>query len=54
MKYIFESAVSADDYHVGLVKETLNRRLTIVLPDVIDEVVAAVNDCIVTGENGIW
>nr|VWO96215.1 Repressed by TUP1 protein 4 [Ganoderma boninense] len=51
-KYIFDPAVLSDEYHVKLLQEKLTRRLPAVLPDIVDEVTAAVKVHIVTREDG--
>ncbi|KAM5535260.1 hypothetical protein V8D89_011066 [Ganoderma adspersum] len=50
-KYIFEPSVLTDEYHVKVLQDKLTRKLPAVLPDVIDEVMAAVKDHIVTRED---
>ncbi|PIL27970.1 cytochrome P450 [Ganoderma sinense ZZ0214-1] len=47
-KYLFEPSVFRDEYHVDVVKGRFTRRLPAMLPDVVDEVKAAVKDHIVT------
>ena len=51
-KYIFEPSVLTDEYHVEVLQEKLTRKLPALLPDVMDEVRAAVDDHIVTREDG--
>lgn len=40
-----------DEYHVDVVKEKLTRKLPGLLPDVIDEIVVASKEHIVTSDN---
>nr|VWO95394.1 Isoepoxydon dehydrogenase patN (IDH) (EC (Patulin biosynthesis cluster protein N) [Ganoderma boninense] len=51
MKHLFEPPVLVDDYHVAAVREMGRRELSAVIPPVIDEVCAAVEDCIVADED---
>lgn len=50
-QYIFAPQVISDEYHVDVVKEKLTRKLPGLLPDVIDEVVVASKEHIVTSDN---
>ena len=51
-EYIFEPQVVSDEYHVEVVREKLTRSLPGLLPGMVDEVVVASKDHIVTKENG--
>ena len=50
--YLLERPVYMDPYHTKGMKEKLGRKLATVMPDVFEEVAAAVGDHIVAGEDG--
>ncbi|PIL27965.1 cytochrome P450 [Ganoderma sinense ZZ0214-1] len=50
-KYIFDPLIVTDQYHVKVLQEKLTRRLPELLLDIVDEVMAAVQDHIVSRED---
>ena len=53
-QYTLERAVLLDEYHVEVIRKRFTGRLPVILPSVIDEVVVAVKEHIVAGENGAY
>ena len=52
LKYLVEPEVSEYPYHIDIIREKLSRTLPAILPDVVEELKAAVPDHIPTKDDG--